>query len=115
MTKRAEAEAILAATAKLYIGVVDYPKTGALRVWYVAKVPMKPFHVPVKTVTQAKMMLHILQDYDSHLEQAKLKPEWENSCGLEVYYAHSGWQEWHRASDSYSILDIMLNESLDNQ
>jgi hypothetical protein len=73
---------------------------------------MKPFHVPVKSVAQAKLVIKILADYDRFQFEMKVKPDYANASGLEVYCT-SGWQEWYDRN-SYSIDDVMLQDSLNN-
>jgi hypothetical protein len=109
-----EINAALSLRAKDYIGKTDWPKQGSLRVWHVPQIPGAPFYVPVVNVAQAKLVLKLLGDYDAFMLANHVRPEYSNANGLEVYYELGGWQEWHRASDDYSISDILMNESLDN-
>lgn len=102
-----------ASIAKDYIGKVEWPVVGSLRVWHVPQIPMKPFHVPVKSVAQAKFVIKVLADYDLFQLKMKVKPDYSSAQGLEVYCL-SGWQEWY-SRDSYSIDEVLLQESLNNQ
>lgn len=69
------------------------PKDGDLRVWWIPQVPMKAFNVPVKTVDEAKLLLRTLADYDLFQYENRIKPDYCNMGGLEVFEAE-GWMEW---------------------
>ncbi|KKL92993.1 hypothetical protein LCGC14_1879130 [marine sediment metagenome] len=61
---------------------------------------MKPFHVPVSTIKEAKLILNTLAQYDLFQFHNKVKPDYANAGGLEVYVANvdggntHGWEEW---------------------
>lgn len=69
------------------------PKDGDLRVWWIPQIPMKAFHVPVKTADEAKLLLRTLADYDLFQYENRIKPDYCNTGGLEVFEAE-GWMEW---------------------
>ena len=76
-----------------------HPKVGDLRVWHVPQIPMKPFHVPVTAVDEARRVIAILAQYDLFQYHNKIKPDYSNASGLEVYEADNGdgvpgWCEW---------------------
>lgn len=79
------------------------PKPGDLRVWWIPQVPMKPFYVPVLTGTilEAKHILDILAFYDQFQYQNRIKPDYSNAGGLQIYEldsdgeGHPGWTDWH--------------------
>jgi hypothetical protein len=66
---------------------------GALRVWWVPQIPMKPFHVPVATPADAGKLLDILADYDAFQFENRIKPDYCNAGGLEVF-ENGEWCEW---------------------
>lgn len=73
---------------------------GALRVWHIPQVPGKPFHVSVDNPQEAKRVLTILADYDGFQFKHRIKPDYCNASGLEVFEADAGegspgWVEWH--------------------
>jgi hypothetical protein len=76
-------------------------KQGDLRVWWIPQVPMRAFHVPVKTIAEAKLILNTLADYDLFQWKNKVKPDYANAGGLEVYSddidgnGMTGWEEWY--------------------
>lgn len=69
------------------------PKDGDLRVWWIPQVPMKAFNVPVKTVDEAKLLLRTLADYDLFQYENRIKSDYCNTGGLEVFEAED-WMEW---------------------
>lgn len=82
------------------------PKDGDLRVWWIPQVPMKAFHVPVKTVNEAKLLLRTLADYDLFQYENRIKPDYCNTGGLEVFEAE-GWMEWE--SDDFDDIRAVMD------
>lgn len=75
------------------------PNVGDLRVWHIPQVPMKPFHVPVQSPGEAVKVMQVLADYDIFQFESRVKPDYCNASGLEVYEAdggegNPGWCEW---------------------
>ena len=64
-----------------------------LRVWHIPQVPGKPFHVEVATPKEAKKILDILADYDAFQFENKIKPDYCNVAGLEVF-EDGEWYDW---------------------
>jgi len=60
-------------------------KDGQLRVWWIPQVPMKPFYVMVNNLEEAKLMLDTLADYDKFQYDNKVKPDYSNMGGLEIW------------------------------
>ncbi len=83
-------------------------KEGELRVWHIPQVPMKAFKVTVKTIEEAKTILNVLADYDDFEFKNKVKPDYSNVQGLEVY-KNNEWCDWHNEEDE-EILDVMRNQ-----
>jgi len=83
-------------------------KEGNLRVWHIPQMPCTPFLVTVKTVEEAMLILNTLWDYDTFQFENKIKPDYSNVSGLEVY-ENGEWCEWHRKDDE-NIEEIMRNE-----
>lgn len=61
------------------------PKKGDLRVWWIPQVPGKAFHVPVKTLREAKLLIDTLANYDMFQLQHRIKPDYSNAGGLQIY------------------------------
>jgi glycine/D-amino acid oxidase-like deaminating enzyme len=78
------------------------PKHGELRVWWIPQVPMKAFHYPVGSIIEARLLLDALAQYDLFQLQNRIKPDYCNTGGLQVFDVldeHDGprgsWVEWH--------------------
>jgi len=67
--------------------------TGDLRVWHIPQIPGKPFHVDVATPGEAKKVLSILANYDIFQFKNRIKPDYCNAAGLEVF-EDDEWTEW---------------------
>lgn len=82
------------------------PEKGDLRVWWIPQVPMQPFHVEVKTIHEAKLILNTLADYDLFQFNNHIKPDYCNTGGLEVYEldpdgtGKPDWIEWYDKDDN---------------
>jgi hypothetical protein len=66
---------------------------GSMRVWHIPQIPGKPFHVKVKTLREAKVVLRALADYDAFQFENNIKPDYSNAQGLEVF-ERGEWSEW---------------------
>jgi hypothetical protein len=69
------------------------PKKGALRVWHIPQIPGKPFHVEVRDVREATLILKSLALYDLFQLKHRIKPDYSNAQGLEVFEGGE-WCEW---------------------
>lgn len=83
-------------------------KKGDLRVWWIPQVPGKPFHVTVKSVDEAKLLLRTLADYDLFQFEHHIKPDYCNAGGLEEFDGQE-WCEWYN-EDGDDIDLVMDNE-----
>lgn len=72
------------------------PNKGDLRVWWIPQVPMKPFHVPVANIGEAKLVLKTLANYDLFQYDNRVKGDYCNAGGLECYSQDDDgeWCEW---------------------
>jgi hypothetical protein len=66
---------------------------GSLRVWWIPQIPMSPFFVEVEDLKQAKLILNTLAKYDIFQFENRIKPDYANAGGLEVY-RDGDWEEW---------------------
>lgn len=85
-------------------------KIGDLRVWHIPQVPGKPFHVLVDTPQEAQRVIQLLAAYDVFQYENKIKPDYMNVSGLEVFEADgvdgkSGWCEWYDDATADDIHD----------
>ncbi len=71
------------------------PKEGDLRVWWIPQVPMRqPFHVDVDSPKEASKILGVLAYYDLFQYENKVRPDYANVGGLEVF-EDGEWCEWY--------------------
>ena len=73
------------------------------RVWHIPQVPMKPFHVSVNGLSEAKKILEVLADYDIFQYKNNVKGDYANAAGLEVFnHETRKWEEWEN-EEGYGI------------
>ena len=77
-----------------------------LRVYWIPQVPMKAFHVPVSSLREARLILRTLADYDIFQFENRVKPDYCNAGGLDVFDPeddHDGpdgsWCTWYDEDD----------------
>lgn len=81
------------------------PKEGMLRIWWIPQVPMKAFNYPVKSVNEAKKILNLLADYDLFQLAHRIKPDYSNVGGLQVF-EDGEWIDWSdEEGNSIDMLD----------
>ena len=68
-------------------------KEGQLRVWHIPQVPMHAFRVYVSSIKLAKLVIKTLAIYDLFQLEYKIKPDYSNVQGLEIY-ENGEWSEW---------------------
>ena len=76
------------------------PKVGDLRVWWIPQVPGKAFHVPVSDIEQGVFIMKILAEYDLFQYDNRIKPDYCNTGGIQVYVEddgeeNPGWVDWY--------------------
>jgi len=69
------------------------PKLGDLRVWWIPQIPGKAFLVDVQNTYEAKLMLGTLARYDTFQLVERVRPDFSNIGGLEVFGV-DGWEDW---------------------
>lgn len=69
-------------------------KEGYLRVWHIPQIPGKPFHVYVKNISEAKLILKVIAHYDLFQLENHIKPDFSNAAGLEIF-ENNEWVEWY--------------------
>jgi hypothetical protein len=69
------------------------PKKDDLRIYWIPQIPGKPFHWPVADLAQAGMMLDALAAYDDFQFANRIKGDYANMGGLEVFDG-AEWFEW---------------------
>jgi hypothetical protein len=69
------------------------PEQGDLRVWWIPQVPGKSFYVRISSPQEAKKILDVLANYDQFQLDHKIKPDYSNAGGLEVFNGED-WEDW---------------------
>lgn len=75
---------------------------GDLRVWWIPQVPMKPFRVDVPSVEAGVLIMDALAEYDKFQFENRVKPDYCNAGGLEIFDADGEWTDWyHESAEGY--------------
>jgi hypothetical protein len=69
------------------------PKEGDLRVWWIPQVPMEMFEWPVADLAQASLLLDALAAYDDFQFQNRVKGDYCNTGGLNIF-RDGDWEDW---------------------
>jgi len=79
-----------------------------LRVWWIPQIPLKKgeksFIVEVESVREGKKLLEVLANYDTYQYMNKIKPDYSNAGGLEIF-EDNYWVEWHCVKCYENIVD----------
>jgi hypothetical protein len=70
-------------------------KQGDLRVWWIPQVPMQAFYVPVADLAQATLILDMLAQYDLFQFKHRVKPDYSNAGGLQMFDESGEWTDWY--------------------
>lgn len=87
------------------------PEQGDLRVYWIPQIPMKAFRVPVKSIREAKLILETLADYDAFQFKNRIKPDYCNAGGLQIFdvdpdgTGKSDWCDWYN-DEGYGIDEV---------
>lgn len=75
-----------------------------LRIWWMPQISANcAFYIPVKSVEEAKKFLDVLAAYDQFQYQNRIKPDFCNTGGLQMWdEEEKDWVDW---SDSEGIYD----------
>ncbi len=79
----------------------NQPLQGDLRVWWIPQIPGKWFIVPVRTLREASLLLDVLADYDAFQYRNRIKPDYSNTGGLQIYDTNCPddngdcWVDWY--------------------
>ena len=79
------------------------------RVWWIPQVGAvgTPFYIPVESPEEAKKILDILAAYDCYQLNHRIKPDYCNSGGLQVYDEETGdWNDWFYDDDTDFYDDV---------
>lgn len=84
-----------------------------IRVWWIPQLGMnsEPFRASVETIAEGKRLYHTLAQYDLYQYKNKVKPDYSNIGGLEIFDEETKeWEEWQN-EDGYTISEIDPNEN----
>lgn len=79
----------------------ETPQIGDLRVWWIPQVPGKAFEVDVGSVPEGVLIMDTLAHYDTFQFEHKIKPDYSNAGGLQMWSAtggdngEPGWEDWY--------------------
>ena len=82
-------------------------KENKLRVWWNPQVGQvnNAFYVPVDSPEEGKKVLDILAAYDAYQLQNRIKPDYCNCGGLQMYDSETeDWEDWYLETD-YDYFD----------
>lgn len=83
--------------------------TGKLRVWWIPQIPGMAFYVFVSSPDEAKKLLSVLADYDLFQYENRIKPDYCNTGGLQVF-EDGEWLEWEDEKTCGDIRDLELTK-----
>lgn len=73
------------------------PAEGDLRIWWIPQIPMKPFIWPVADLAEGRLLIDALAAYDAFQFEHRVKPDYSNAGGLQVWEAGE-WVDWSDAA-----------------
>lgn len=91
-----------------------------LRIWHIPQVGYDAtIYIPVETLEEGKKVLDILACYDLFQYKNKIKPDFANASGLEMFDEETqDWEDWYLETedDYYDNIDEYFedNDSVSN-
>lgn len=82
------------------------PKPQKLRVWHIPQIPGKPFYVEVASVAESVKMMDVLAAYDAFQFDQRIKGNYANTNGLEMWEedcdgdGNPGWSAWYLEAEN---------------
>lgn len=70
-----------------------------LKVWWIPQIPMEAFEVSVQSISEAKLLLDTLANYDIFQFESNIKPDYCNAGGLNVF-VDGEWIDWNVSDDN---------------
>ena len=80
-----------------------------LRVWWIPQVGAisEAFYVPVQSVEEGKKVLDMLAAYDAFQFQNRIKPDYSNAGGLQIYNPEiADYEDWYLETDDDYFDDV---------
>lgn len=72
------------------------PHSGSLRIHWRPQIPCNQFYWPVRDLREAASILDMLAAYDDFQFSIRVKGDYSNSGGLEIF-RYGQWEEWESA------------------
>jgi len=80
-----------------------------LRVWWIPQVGAgaEPFYVPVQSVEEGKKVMDMLVAYDAYQLQNRIKPDYCNTGGLQIYNPEiADYEDWYLETEDDYFEDV---------
>lgn len=92
--------------------MVDTPKEGDLRFWWIPQVPMKAFEMYIQSIEEGKLLMDAFAKYDLFQYENNVKPDYCNAGGVSRWEPNGengfDWYDWTN-EDGETLDDIRLN------
>lgn len=86
------------------------------RIWWIPQVPMPAMRVEVNSLVEAKLLLDTLATYDRFQYEQRVKGDYCNAGGLEVYDPESeDWYDWYDEETGEDISSFTLAQLREQQ
>lgn len=72
----------------------ERPQNNLLKIWHIPQVPMRSFEVYVSSPDEAALYIDMLAQYDTYEFNRKVKPDYSNASGLQVF-EDGEWLDWY--------------------
>lgn len=80
-----------------------------LRVWWIPQVGAisEPFYIPVQSVEEGKRVMDMLAAYDAYQLQNRVKPDYSNVGGLQIYNPEiADYEDWYLETEDDYFDDV---------
>lgn len=84
---------VAGAIYRYFASLFPKPTIGALRIWWIPQIPGDAFEWPVADLAQAALMLDALAAYDDFQFAKRVKGDYSNAGGLQVFSGEN-WNDW---------------------
>lgn len=80
------------------------PRLGDFQIWWIPRIPGKPFTKRVSTPEEGKLLLDVLAEYDLFLLENRLREDFAVVGGLSVYEDNGNPEDpsWYDYEEEYS-------------
>lgn len=79
-----------------------------LRVWWIPQIGIEEtFYVPVESAEEGKKVMDLLAAYDAFQMQNKVKPDYSNVGGVQMWDEDSqDWEDWYMETEDDYFDDV---------